>query len=63
MRNFTGIKNINQFEYALYIDGYLVDTCLYNEYGKLEDWQQELEGYAWDSIASEVYREECSRYE
>lgn len=63
MYNFTGIKNISAVKYALYIDGYLIDSCLYNDYAKREEWEKELEGYAWDSIAREVWLEECNRYD
>lgn len=63
MYNFTGIKNISAFKYALYIDGYLIDSCSYDDYGKISEWEEELESYEWDSIAQEVYNEECNKYD
>ena len=49
--------------YALYCNGWIIDTCYYTDYSKLEDWETEIEGYAWDSIAKEVWLEECNRYD
>ena len=38
-----GIYSISGMEYALYIDGFIVEICKYNDYATIEGWQLELE--------------------
>jgi hypothetical protein len=56
-----GIFPISGLEYGFFLDGYMVDRCRYDDYAKIEEWKQELEGYEWDSIQRQVYEEELDR--